>query len=167
MDAKSKKQLEELRASSRSEHATLLMPSSDAIAPRTLGQRMADTITAVIGTWTFIIIQTIIIIGWTGYNLLMGKSGFDPYPFILLNLFLSFQAAYTAPAIMMSQKREGEVDHYRAEIASNVNVKSNLEMYAQHDKIDYLEGDIVTSIKEQLADISRQLEDIKRQQRPQ
>lgn len=63
------------------------MPSSDAIAPRTLGQRMADTITAVIGTWTFIIIQTIIIIGWTSYNLLMGKSGFDPYPFILLNLF--------------------------------------------------------------------------------
>ncbi|MGL9724217.1 DUF1003 domain-containing protein [Sodalis sp. (in: enterobacteria)] len=143
------------------------MPSSDAIAPRTLGQRMADTITAVIGTWTFIIIQTIIIIGWTSYNLLMGKSGFDPYPFILLNLFLSFQAAYTAPAIMMSQKREGEVDRYRAEIASNVNVKSDLEMYALHDKIDYLEGDIVTSIKEQLADISRQLEDIKRQQRPQ
>ncbi|CRL43938.1 hypothetical protein SGGMMB4_00700 [Sodalis glossinidius str. 'morsitans'] len=65
------------------------MPSSDAIAPRTLGQLMADTITAVIGTWTFIIIQTIII-GWTSYNLLMGKSGFDPYPFILLNLFLSF-----------------------------------------------------------------------------
>ncbi|WP_084790144.1 DUF1003 domain-containing protein [Candidatus Sodalis sp. SoCistrobi] len=143
------------------------MPSSDAIAPRTLGQRMADTITAVIGTWTFIIIQTIIIIGWTSYNLLIGKSGFDPYPFILLNLFLSFQAAYTAPAIMMSQKREGEVDRYRAEIASNVNVKSDLEMYALHDKIDYLEGDIVTSIKEQLADISRQLEEIKRQQRPQ
>ncbi|WP_406705811.1 DUF1003 domain-containing protein [Sodalis sp.] len=143
------------------------MPSSDAIAPRTLGQRMADTITAVIGTWTFIIIQIIIIISWTSYNLLMGKSGFDPYPFILLNLFLSFQAAYTAPAIMMSQKREGEVDRYRAEIASNVNVKSDLEMYALHDKIDYLEGDIVTSIKEQLADISRQLEDIKRQQRPQ
>ncbi|CRL43939.1 hypothetical protein SGGMMB4_00701 [Sodalis glossinidius str. 'morsitans'] len=51
---------------------------------------------------------------------------------------------YTAPAIMMSQKREGEVDRYRAEIASNVNVKSDLEMYALHDKIDYLEGDIVT-----------------------
>lgn len=68
---------------------------------------------------------------------------------------------------MMSQKREGEVDRYRAEIAANVNVKSDLEMYALHDKIDYLKGDIVTSIKEQLADISCQLEDIKRQQRPQ
>lgn len=160
MDARSKKQLEDLRASSRSEHATLLMPSSDSAAPRTMGQRLADSITAIIGTWTFIITQTVIIVFWTGYNLTMGKSGFDPYPFILLNLFLSFQAAYTAPAIMMSQKREGEVDRYRAEIASNVNVKSDLEMYALHDKIDYLEGELVTSLKEQLAQISKQLEEI-------
>ncbi|WP_413736997.1 DUF1003 domain-containing protein [Sodalis sp. RH21] len=164
MDARSKKQLDELRASSRSEHATLLMPSSDSGAPRTLGQRLADRITAIIGTWTFIIIQSIIIAAWCGYNLTVGKSGFDPYPFILLNLFLSFQAAYTAPAIMMSQKREGEVDRFRAEIASNVNVKSDLEMYALHDKIDYLEGDIVSSIKEQLAQITKQLEEIKLKQ---
>ncbi|QWA11944.1 DUF1003 domain-containing protein [Sodalis ligni] len=61
---------------------------------------------------------------------------------------------------MMSQKREGEVDRYRAEIASNVNVKTDLEMYALHDKIDYLEGDIVNSLKEQLAHISRQLEEL-------
>ncbi|TCV98915.1 DUF1003 domain-containing protein [Biostraticola tofi] len=134
------------------------------IAPRTLGQRLADKITTIIGTWTFIIIQTIIILGWTGYNLLIGKNGFDPYPFILLNLFLSFQAAYTAPAIMMSQKRKGEVDHYRAEIASNVNVKADLEIYALHDKIGHLEGDVVSAIKQQLVIISQQLEELKQKQ---
>ncbi len=75
------------------------------------------------------------------------------------------QAAYTAPAIMMGQKREGGVDCYRAEIVSNINLKADLEMYALHDEIGYLEGDIVNAFKEQLAPLSRQLEGLQSKQK--
>ncbi len=112
-----------------------------------------------IGAWTVIMVQTIIVAGWTGVNLSVGKNGVDPFPFISLNLFFSFQAADTAPAIMMSRKREA--DRYRAEIALNVNMQAGLEMYALHDKIDYLDGDSVNSLNVQLRQMSRRREDIR------
>jgi uncharacterized membrane protein len=74
------------------------------------GQRFADRVASTIGSWRFVIFQSTGIILWIVGNVLSGANSWDPYPFILLNLLLSFQAAYTAPAIMMSQNRQSEMD---------------------------------------------------------
>ncbi len=71
-----------------------------------LGQRAADGITRIVGSWKFIIIQSIILVIWMILNVVAWMQHWDPYPFILLNLVLSFQAAYTAPIILMSENRE-------------------------------------------------------------
>jgi len=76
----------------------------------TYGQRIADTVAKVVGSWRFVIIQSTILILWLLWNSRTGQAKFDPYPYILLNLVLSFQAAYTAPLIMMSQNRQAEID---------------------------------------------------------
>lgn len=79
----------------------------------TLGERLADRFAAIVGSWRFILIQSFLLIGWVVYNLL-GSNTFDPYPFILLNLMLSFQAAYTGPILLMSANRQAQVDRRRA-----------------------------------------------------
>lgn len=76
---------------------------------RTLGQKISDGVAATVGSWTFIGIQSVVLIIWIVLNA-TGAIPWDPYPFILLNLILSFQAAYTAPIIMMSQNRQSEKD---------------------------------------------------------
>jgi uncharacterized membrane protein len=91
-----------------------------------------------VGSWKFIIIQSICIIGWITYNSIINGSTWDPYPFILLNLMLSFQAAYTAPAIMMSQNRLSEIDRHQANNDFEVNVKAELEIELLHQKIDMM-----------------------------
>jgi uncharacterized membrane protein len=75
-----------------------------------LGERISDTVARVVGSWRFVIIQSTILILWLLWNSLTKQAQFDPYPYILLNLVLSFQAAYTAPLIMMSQNRQAEID---------------------------------------------------------
>lgn len=75
----------------------------------TIGQRFSDNVTNFVGSWTFIILQSITLLVWIVFNLIQ-LVHFDPYPFILMNLFLSFQAAYTAPFIMMSQSRQAQRD---------------------------------------------------------
>lgn len=76
----------------------------------TIGERISDTVAKVVGSWRFVIIQSTILILWLLWNSLTEQARFDPYPYILLNLVLSFQAAYTAPLIMMSQNRQAEID---------------------------------------------------------
>ena len=76
----------------------------------TVGQRIADWVAATMGSWRFIIIQSIILLIWIVLNVTAYIQQWDPYPFILLNLALSFQAAYAAPFIMMSQNRQQDVD---------------------------------------------------------
>jgi uncharacterized membrane protein len=71
----------------------------------TVGQRMANSIARIVGSWVFIITQSVILVFWVIFNIVAWASHWDPYPFILMNLFLSLQAAYTAPVIMMSQNR--------------------------------------------------------------
>jgi uncharacterized membrane protein len=111
-------------------------------APRelqlTVGQRIADTVAANMGSWRFIIIQSIILIIWIILNVTAYIQQWDPYPFILLNLALSFQAAYAAPFIMMSQNRQQEIDRKKAENDFQVNVKAELEIELLHQKIDQL-----------------------------
>jgi len=106
-------------------------------APLTLGDRCADTVATVMGSWRFIIVQSVILLGWIAWNAAAGHA-FDPYPFILLNLALSFQAAYSAPIIMMSQNRQADIDRRRAIEDFDVNRKAELEIETLHEKIDLL-----------------------------
>lgn len=82
-------------------------------APVTFGQRAADSIANGMGSWTFIIAQTVLVGAWIILNFLAFVKHWDPYPFILLNLLFSTQAAYAAPIIMMSQNRASQKDHIR------------------------------------------------------
>ena len=92
----------------------------------TLGQRIADTVADTMGSWRFIIIQSSILAMWITVNVTAWINRWDPYPFILLNLMLSFQAAYAAPFIMMSQNRQAAKDRIAAEIDHQVNAKAEL-----------------------------------------
>ena len=104
----------------------------------TLGQHIADKVAATMGSWNFIIIQSAILLLWIALNVTAYVQQWDPYPFILLNLALSFQAAYAAPFIMMSQNRQQDIDRKAAENDYNVNVKAELEIELLHQKIDEL-----------------------------
>jgi uncharacterized membrane protein len=93
---------------------------------RTLGERVADGVTAGVGSWPFIITQTTLLAAWIVVNgLIIGNwvagKPFDPFPFILLNLVLSFQAAYTGPVVMMSQNRQAAKDRDEAEHDYHIN----------------------------------------------
>jgi uncharacterized membrane protein len=104
----------------------------------TLGQRVADQVAAAMGSWPFIIIQSAILFVWIVINVTAFIRHWDPYPFILLNLALSFQAAYAAPFIMMSQNRQQEIDRKEAENDYKINIKAELEIELLHQKIDEL-----------------------------
>jgi uncharacterized membrane protein len=102
--------------------------ASSGIPALTVGQRIADTVAATMGSWKFIIIQSLILIVWIVLNLIAVIQHWDPYPFILLNLALSFQAAYAAPFIMMSQNRQQDIDRQAAESDYHINIKAELEI---------------------------------------
>ena len=91
---------------------------------KTFGQKAADFIASQIGSWRFLIIQTFFIIAWIILNVLMLIYQFDPYPFILLNLFLSLQAAFTGPVLMLSQNRQEQKDRIKADLNYQVNQKT-------------------------------------------
>jgi uncharacterized membrane protein len=126
-------------------------------AAPTPGQRLADAVAATIGSWRFIIIQSTAIVLWITGNVLTGRNAWDPYPFILLNLLLSFQAAYTAPAIMMSQNRQSELDRRHAENDYEINVKAELEIELLHEKIDFMKERELLALTESVRDLSAQL----------
>ena len=88
---------------------------------RTASERLADRVTSVFGSWKFIIVQTMIVMLWIALNLLAVIHHWDPYPFILLNLVFSTQAAYAAPLILLSQNRQADTDRLRAEHDYEVN----------------------------------------------
>ena len=105
----------------------------------TFGQRIADKVAAFGGSWTFIILFMMIIIVWININIFVfNDKGFDPYPFILLNLILSCLAALQAPVIMMSQNRQEEKDRSRAQNDYQINLKAETEITQLHSKIDHL-----------------------------
>jgi uncharacterized membrane protein len=104
----------------------------------TAGQRVADRVAEIIGSWRFIIIQSTLLAVWIALNITAYVYRWDPYPFILLNLALSFQAAYAAPIIMMSQNRQSEKDHLQAKNDYEVNLKAELEIMQLHEKFNEL-----------------------------
>jgi uncharacterized membrane protein len=107
--------------------------------PMTFGQRIADKVASFGGSWTFIISFGLFLLVWISINIFwFSNKGFDPYPFILLNLILSSIAAIQAPVIMMSQNRQEEKDRERAKKDYMVNLKSELEIRTLHEKLDHL-----------------------------
>ncbi|MGC2717915.1 MAG: DUF1003 domain-containing protein [Pseudolabrys sp.] len=131
----------------------------------TSGQRIADTVAAVMGSWTFIILQSIILFVWIVLNITAYVERWDPYPFILLNLALSFQAAYAAPFIMMSQNRQQDIDRKAAEHDYQINIKAELEIELLHRKIDELREKEVLSLSESIQQLIELLRKSSTQQR--
>ena len=106
---------------------------------RTIGQRIADKVAAFGGSWTFIIIFCAILVSWILLNsFFLLNRAFDPYPYILLNLFLSMTAALQAPIIMMSQNRQSARDRLDAAHDYEINLKAELEIRSLHEKLDIL-----------------------------
>ena len=105
----------------------------------TFGQKLADKVAEFGGSWGFIIFFMSFLVIWILLNVFwLSNHGFDPYPFILLNLILSCIAAIQAPVIMMSQNRQEEKDRERAKKDYKINLKSELEIRELHEKIDHL-----------------------------
>ena len=131
--------LEQHVIGSLKEDTSLVSEVEDEIETRTFGQIVADKVATFGGSWTFIICFGIFILVWISINTYVYlNKGFDPYPFILLNLILSCLAALQAPVIMMSQNRQEEKDRERAKKDYMINLKSELEVRMLHDKLDHL-----------------------------
>ena len=94
----------------------------------TFGERVADAFALTVGSWRFIIAQSVVLAIWLVLNAIGWIKHWDPYPFILLNLMLSFQAAYAAPIIMMSQNRTSELDRLQANNDYQINQRAELEI---------------------------------------
>ena len=114
----------------------------------TFGQRVADKVADTIGSWRFIITQSVLLVIWITLNVTAWINQWDPYPFILLNLMLSFQAAYAGPVIMMSQNRQSAKDRLAAEIDHQVNTKAELGVASLTLRIDELEKNIEENQRE-------------------
>ncbi|MBD2433028.1 MULTISPECIES: DUF1003 domain-containing protein [Fischerella] len=127
-------------------------------SPTTLGDRFADIVADTVGSWRFIIIQSALLILWIILNVTAYIKHWDPYPFILLNLMLSFQAAYTAPIIMMSQNRQATIDRQDAKYDYEVNKKAELEIELLHDKMNLLREDEIVEIMRLLKAHQEQLQ---------
>lgn len=131
--------LEQSVIKSLQEKTTISDKVNREVENNSIGQRIADKVAVFGGSWTFIIIFLSILLIWIASNVwLLHDKGFDPYPFILLNLILSCIAALQAPVIMMSQNRQEEKDRERAKSDYMVNLKSELEIRILHEKVDHL-----------------------------
>ena len=127
----------------------------------TLGEKISDRVANVVGSWKFIIIQSACIVSWLLYNSLFSNQAWDPYPYILLNLMLSFQAAYTAPAIMMSQNRMAALDRQQANDDFEVNIKAELEIELLHQKIDLLKEKELYALTTAIEHLTQRIEKMK------
>ncbi len=140
----------DLRHTQRQEGDTIELPGPEL----SLGQRVADVVAASMGSWSFIIIQSIILAIWIVLNITAFVENWDPYPFILLNLALSFQAAYAAPFIMMSQNRQQDIDRKAAEHDHQINIKAELEIELLHQKLDQMREKEVLYLTEAVRELT-------------
>ena len=122
----------------------------------TLGQRTADWVANTMGSWAFIIIQSVILMSWVILNIVAWVQHWDPYPFILMNLVLSMQAAYAAPIIMMSQNRQAARDRLEAHNDYLVNQKAEEEVRAILDHLA-AQDQALTQIHQMLLDLQAQV----------
>jgi uncharacterized membrane protein len=129
----------------------------DPTVPMSFGDRCADVIASAVGSWRFVLIQSGLLVAWLVWNSVSGAR-VDPYPFILLNLLLSFQAAYTAPMILMSQNRQGDIDRRRDEEDYATNRKAELEIETLHQKIDLLREQEIAQLTASVDRLTKMLE---------
>ena len=113
---------------------------------RSFGERIADSVADGMGSWSFIIIQTILVAIWMIFNFVAFVYHWDPYPFILLNLLFSTQAAYAAPIIMMAQNRQSDRDRIQALEDFKTNVDAKKEIEALQIKLNAIELDKLDKI---------------------
>lgn len=118
-------------------HATIA-DELERAAPLRFGQRAADAVTRIGGSWAFAIGACALVLAWCALNAIFDDVAFDPYPFIFLNLVLSSASAIQAPLILMSQGRLAEIDRSRAAWDFRINLKAELEVAALHEKMDHL-----------------------------
>jgi len=104
----------------------------------TFGERIADAVASFGGSWSFIIVFAAVLVVYSSLNIVLGQSAWDPYPFILLNLFLSMLAAIQAPVIMMSQNRQDTKDRLRGELDYDVNRRAELEIQSLASKLNLI-----------------------------
>ena len=126
-----------------------------------LGKKLADKVAMIMGSWKFIIWQTIIVLLWIILNVFAISLKWDPYPFILLNLFFSVQAAYAAPIIMMSQNRQAERDRLNAQADYKVNIESKKEIEWLALKLNAIEMEKLDKMMDLMSNL---LEEIKKQE---
>ena len=156
LQATEKKMLADLRALRQKQRQSA--EGQEGAGPKlTVGQIVADWVAATMGSWNFIIIQSAILVAWIVLNLVAVIQHWDPYPFILLNLALSFQAAYAAPFIMMSQNRQADIDRQKAENDYKINIKAELEIELLHQKIDELREKEIALLTQTIADLTQLL----------
>ena len=120
----------------------------------TFGERIADTVAGFGGSWTFIITFSVALAVYMTIDAMLGKKAWDPYPYILLNLFLSMLAAVQAPIIMMSQNRQDTKDRLRGELDYDVNRRAEAEIQALSRKLNLLGekmGDVEELLREKVA----------------
>ena len=122
----------------------------------TYGQRLADKLALGMGSWSFIIIQSIFIVIWVALNFVGFIFHWDPYPFILLNLLFSVQAAYAAPVIMMSQNRQSERDRHQALADYRTNIEAKKEIESLQIILSRIERDKLDEIMKLLTEIRKE-----------
>ena len=131
--------------------------------PPSSGERAADAVARFGGSWTFVMLFGAVLLIWVGLNsFLLSRRGssFDPYPYILLNLFLSMLAAVQAPIILMSQNRQSHKDRISAEHDYEVNLKAELEIMLLHEKLDALRDTQWAELLKIQAEQSRRLDQL-------
>lgn len=121
-------------------------------AEDTAGNRLADAIARIGGSWAFIVAFFTFLVVWTAANAwLLGQEKFDPYPFVFLNLILSMLAAIQAPIIMMSQNRQAVRDRRDAAHDYEVNLKAEIEIMALHEKFDEMRHSDIIAMRDEIA----------------
>lgn len=120
------------------------------------GDLLANKVANIVGSWSFIIIQSLIILLWVGINLLAYLSHWDPYPFILLNLLFSVQSAYAAPIIMMAQNRQSARDRIQANEDYETNLEAKREIEELQIRLNRIETDKLDKIIAMLQSIKMQ-----------
>ncbi len=122
-----------------------------------IGDRLADSIASGMGSWTFIIIQTVLVVLWMTLNLVGFFYHWDVYPFILLNLLFSTQAAYAAPVIMMSQNRQNERDRVHAHADYQTNLDAKLEIEELQKSLNIMEIEKLDKIIKMMEELKREI----------
>ena len=134
----------------------------------TLGQRISDGVAEMMGSWRFIIVQSTLLALWVVLNISAYIHHWDPYPFILLNLALSFQAAYAAPIIMMSQNRQSDKDRMQSKNDYEVDMKAEMEIMQLHEKFNELRdsywADLVRMQQQQIEMLERLVAEVCRKE---